>query len=327
MRLLWAMWLGLLGFGFTQTSVERVFRGNITLENQVLPIRMYLKLNGPKVTGYYLYEGRNGRLRLEGTFSEAELNLKEFDGNKQTGVFRGGYNDRGIEGDWYTPNGKRGGRFSMVEQDYRFRQARLETVRVAEAKPQIQVLYPAFSGPSSGWQSINRQTAQSVGSILSLYRQDYQTALKEKRLSEMRCLDMNYTLTLGTDGLVSFFIVGSSCGPSGCAYPGSWIRGYTFDPQTGKQVPLSALFKPSSGYLERLVALGRKQVLENLQADPSDRPWLDLNAEDLQWTLSAKGLTLYFSVPHALGDYREAFIGYDQLRDIWATTGPAARVR
>ncbi|MDX2007169.1 MAG: RsiV family protein [Meiothermus sp.] len=331
MRFLGWMVVLLAGLATAQTPNERVFRGHILVEPQELPIRMYLRVSGQRATGYYVYEGREQPLRLEGTFGPSGLKLKEFEGSKQTGAFDGGYTEAGLEGDWYRPDGKVGGRFSLAEQDHRFGATQLSTVRLADRGANIAVLYPRFVGQGAGWERINAQTAQAAQRSLKLYREDYQTAVRENNLSQFRYFDLDYTLTLGTERLVSFTLSGSACGPGGCAYPGSWIEGHTFDPQTGSRVPLSALFKPGSRYLERLVTLGRQKVRGQLEANgvpPADLPGIleRLGLEGLQWALGPKGIWLYFSVPHVLGDYQGALLEYTELRDLLAASGPIRAV-
>ncbi len=300
---------------------ERVFRGNITLEKQVLPIRIYLKPNGQKVTGYYVYEGRDLPLRLSGTLSDAAIELKEFDRNKQTGVFKGAYSDIGLQGDWYRPDGKMGGDFTLIEQDSHFSKAKLGTGRVVDKANDISVLYPQFAGgQGAGWQTLNQMLRKETLGFVAEIKQSNLEARQSDPKSQGGYLECDYQLWLGRDRFVSLSL-SSDYYFAGAAHPNRGLQTVNFDPQTGKTIPLSSLFKKGSNYMDKLVTIAKKNLegtLETMGMSPEDRKnTLDtLSTDGLGWTLSPKNLQLYFSVAHVLGDYLEAPIPLGEIKDI-----------
>lgn len=298
---------------------ERVFRGSIILDKEPLPIRMYLKVSGQKASGYYVYEGKEKPLRVEGTLNESGLSLKEYDGARQTGVFKGGYTDVGIEGDWYIPSGKMGGTFSIVENDVAFSKAHLSTVYIRDKPRDIRVLYPQFSGTGSGWQTLNAMLRKEATGMLT----DIQQAPAE-RGRPAGYLDMDYRIWLGRDRFVSLTITAGYYYP-GAAHPGSYVNGYNVDPQTGKDIPLSSLFKKGSNYLGRLVEVAKRNLEGQLQTQgmsQEDRQTTldELQVEGLEWSATPGGLWLYFGVPHVLGDTLEVFVGFEDLKDVLETS-------
>lgn len=302
-------------------SPERVFRGNITLDKLVLPIRMYLKPSGQNVSGYYVYEGRNLPIQLSGILSDAAIDLKEFSGNKQTGVFKGAYSDIGLQGDWYRPDGKMGGDFTLVEQDARFSKAKLTTALAVDKNSDINLLYPQFSGgQGAGWQTLNQMLRKQALGFVADIKQSTLEARKSDPKAQGGYLDGDYRLWLGTDRFISLGL-SSDYYYAGAAHPNRELVGINFNPQTGKTIPLSSLFKKDSRYLERLIKLGKKSLeitLETQGISPEDQKDIleTLTTDGLQWTLSPQSLQLYFGVAHVLGDYLEASIAIDGIQDI-----------
>lgn len=318
----WVLFV-LFSIGQAQTS-ERVFRGSVTLNDIIYPIRMHVKVFGQKVVGYYVHEGKDKPLRLEGTLSEAELNLKEFAGTRQTGVFKGGYTEEGLSGDWYIPSGKRGGSFAITEQDVRFSQAKLATVRVEDKAASINVLYPQFTGEQGpGWQSLNAQLRKEATDLLSNFKQP-------GKPSADGYLEFDYRLWLGTNRFISLTTTAGFYSP-GAAHPSSYVGSYNFDPQTGKTIPLSSLFKPGSRYLQRLLEQGKRSLDAQFEVggkSPEERNEIlsDLSTEYLEWAVTPKGIRLYFSVPHVLGDFLEAHVDFSDLKDILRGDGPLSAI-
>lgn len=325
-----------LALAASNPNAEQVFRGRLEIGSQSLPIRMYLKSSGGKVAGYYLYEKIGQPLRLEGSLEQNRLKLREYSGQQFTGTFDGRLDKSSLEGSWTSPDSKRKGRFSLLEQDHRFAQARLSTRVIADPQSGLEVLYPQFSGvdKAAGWDRINQVLAQEPTRLARQYRQDYAEALEgfrkgqiERWQLEMGTLELDYRLLLGTDRLLSAVMKGYGCGPGGCAHPSSFVMAYTLEPSSGKRIALSQLFKKSSNYLSRLRELGVEIATSTYDASAREAIRDNLDTRYLQWALSPEGLHVYWSVPHVLGDYIETLIPFSRLEGILEPNGPMSALK
>ena len=315
---------------------EQVFRGRLEVGSQSLPVRMNLKTLGGKAAGSYVYEKIGKPLRLGGRLEQGRLKLREYAGGQLTGSFDVRMGEGSLEGTWTSPDGKRKGKVSLTRQDHRFAQARLTTRVIADAKSGLEVLYPQFGGveKAAGWRRVNQALAQEPTRLARQYRQDYAEALDRFRKGEierwqleMGALELDYRLLLGTDRLLSVVMTGYGCGPGGCAHPSGFVQAYTLEPPTGNRVALSQLFKKGSNYLARLRELGVEIATSTYDASAREAIEQNLDPRYLQWALSPKGLHVYWSVPHVLGDYIETVIPLSRLEDVLEAGGPIGVLR
>ena len=163
------------------------------------------------------------------------------------------------------------------------------------------------------------------GDFANLTQQD----IELQRLDERKyALSAEYTVYKGARTVSYVFtIYEDTLG----AHPNGYYRTFTFDTQTGAELPLSQLFQPSSQYLERLSARTRADVPAIIQAkagSPGDTDFIQdgTKPDEISFQnfyIDGKDLVIIFPPyqvgPYALGTIEDP-IPLGQLSDMLNST-------
>lgn len=106
------LWCGILTLSLAQTAIKdqafmKEYEGMI---NGKLPIKMHIvNWGGGSLSGHYLYKKIGKKIDIYGEFtSDNEFSIKEYAGDKHTGIFEGKFEDANkIKGTWSDPNGSK----------------------------------------------------------------------------------------------------------------------------------------------------------------------------------------------------------------------------
>jgi hypothetical protein len=311
----------------------RVFRGWVGK----YAVRMTLRRGaGGELSGSYSYEGRGGELALKGTIDAGgNFTLDEFDGEKQTGVFKGQWHERDyepearIEGDWTKPGGG-GQSFSLFEE--LAAGARLTSKRIKEENKQRGYSIDAGYPRAEGAEKFNRLVENFVTKEVGDFKRNLGAAPPPG--APVNELHVNYSMRLATDELLSVEFTTSHF-EQGMIHPSYSLRAVNYDLKSGRQLELTDLFKPGSNYLRKIssAAVARLQKMNKDEGgmyldDPETREGASPKPKNYQvWTLTMRGLAVTFE-PYQVGPFAagapSVLIPYAELKEVIRPGGPLA---
>jgi hypothetical protein len=327
---------------------ERVFRGAVGDHSARLRLR---RAPDGKLTGAYSYEGRGGELTLKGFVdAKGKLTLEEFDGEKQTGVFKGQWEERDYEpeaslyGDWTRPGGGGEQTFVFAEQPLTAGGPAVTTKQVKEEDKKrgytVNAEYPQVEGA----QEFNRLAEAFVAKEVADFKTEAGREPGEKDYApdaSEDSLNVRYTMRLLTAELLSVEFA-MDYYEHGAAHPSHGFHVINYDAKAGRRLELADLFKPGSDYLKRVsevaVAQLRRWNKDSAEYSGGDgQPYLSdpeftagaaPQAENFQsWTLTPKGLVVTFDY-YQLGAYAAGaptvVLPYAELKDVLKADGPLA---
>jgi hypothetical protein len=195
----------------------------------------------------------------------------------------------------------------------------------------VRVSYPQLTTTgtplNAGARSFNRAALESV-----------QKAIKDAQLEPGSVYSINYTILLGTNGLISTEFTEDSYF-KGAAHPNVQYWAITYDLNQNQQLKLEDLFKPDSDYRvsiakqavayinQKADALDKAEAERSgVKREPRDGPLVaeeELN-EPSSWGMTPKGLMIYFDFPHVMAVFDKTFVPYRELRQYFRSDGPAA---
>ncbi|HEX8719118.1 MAG TPA: RsiV family protein [Pyrinomonadaceae bacterium] len=328
---------------------QKVFRGSVG----AYPARMSLRrAPGGELTGSYSYEGRGGSLTLKGRVdAKGRFTLDEFDGAKQTGTFKGDWDEKdyspeaSLNGNWTKPGGGGEQYFYFVEQ---WRAAggapAVTTKQVREENKKrgytVNAEYPQFEGAAG----FNRAAEAFVAKEVAEFKKDAGRDPGEKDYSPDAAedsLNVTYRVRLVTPELVSVeFPIDYY--PHGAAHPSHAFRVINYDQKAGRELSLADLFRPGSDYLKKISEVAVAQLRrwnkdsadysgsggESYLGDGGITEGAAPKAENYQnWTLTPRGLVVTFDY-YQLGSYaagaQTVVLPYADLKDVLRADGPAA---
>lgn len=336
--------------GTTAAGETRYFRGSI---GSTLGLQMKLLREGEKLNGNYFYQKVGTKIDLRGTIdNDGNVTLEEFDGGKQTGVFKGRWttDDTGLiqlAGNWSKPNSDKQTAFSLHEEPISFSTAvEIIAKRIKEGnkklKYEIDAEYPQLTGSTNpNFEKFNQNARAVVMRKVSDFRKEMQPEEAAPPAEEADAeptpettgsdLGIGYTVSLANDDLISIeFSVGSYY--SGAAHPNSHTEVLNFDLKNGKVIRLSDLFSPGAKYLQAIAnySIGDLKKQSKEKDAMLDDDWIQRgagpDAENYKsWKISRKGLAINFDAyqvgPYAAGP-QQVFIPYTALKDLIKVDGP-----
>jgi hypothetical protein len=332
----------------------RVFKGAIAYK---YPIQMSLRRgDGDALTGSYFYEGKGGEITLRGTLdAKGNLTLNEYDGDKQTGTFKGRWREHSydpaatLDGDWTKAGARESEGFYLVEQHVApglpFRLARQTmSEQNKERKYTFEAAYPQLEGASgAGPEAFNRHVRNLVTKAVADFKQGAGADPNETDYSPDAAedtLNVTYNTRLASEHFISVEFEFEDY-EHGAAHPGHSFEVVNFDLRSGQPLKLADLFKPGANYLPAIAARA-KEALRLWNKDSATEygdgtPYLnepdfdggaDATPENYGiWTLTPKGLTIRFDY-YQVGPYAAGapaiVIPFSDLNDLLRPDGPAA---
>ena len=323
----------------------KTYRG--TLAGRGIELR--LAREGGRLTGSYNYDGIAESLRLDGRDGEGgKFTLAEFDAaGKQTGKFAcepGGDDsvtlDIDVGCEWSKPDGSGQTYVRLTEQHVAFKRGwRVAPKKIENRKHGVRVSYPqlvaaagaALTPAAAGF---NRRVSELAGKVVKEFTSE---ALAEHgELAKRMYLEINYDVLLATDDLVSVELEENN--NYGGAHPNVNYYAVTYDLRAGRELRLSDLFKPDSGFEKALRLHAFKEInrraadvqKENARIAGSEGPGADeLMPADREeaitaWAMTPRGLLIYFSLPHVIAAFDRNFVPYAAVKDMLRADGPAA---
>jgi len=329
-----------------QAGEQKLFRGNVG----DYPVRMTLRRGaGGEVSGSYSYEGRGGELTLKGSVNaKGELALEEFDGAKQTGAFKGQWEEKDYEpeasltGNWTKPAGGGEQWFYLVEQPRQTGGAAVTTKKLKEGGKKIGYSVRAEYPQVEGAEKFNQLAEGFVTKEVADFKKDAGPKRGEKDYMPEAAedsLDIRYTMRLLTDDLISVeFPIDYY--EHGAAHGSHAFHVINYDVKSGRVLSLADLFRPGSNYLGKISEVAIRQ-LHRWNRDSADypggggQPYLDdegiaagakPSAENYQnWTVTPRGLAFTFDY-YQLGAYAAGapavVVPYADLKGIIRPGGP-----
>jgi hypothetical protein len=309
-----------------------LFRGNI---DDRYPIIVNLVRAGKACYGSYSYEGTGKKLTLKGSIGpHGDLTLREYDPDgKQTGRFTFSSfvfsNPTKAElpesnmGEWSSLDGHRKYSVELTEEWIHFTDGlHVTTKRLEERSFDLVVLYPQLAGGHQrSVTSFNRKAASLVEAAVHDYKQEQQSSHRYQ-------YRINYSVLLATDDVFSVEI---DTYLEGGAYPTGEEYPLTYDLRSGRAMPMSALFKPHSGYQRAIRRYCLTELNRELRSDPNNKPANLLTDADIKnksdWAMARRGIVIYFDFPHYMAALDRVFVPYRVLEKYLAPQGPAAKIR
>lgn len=336
--------------GSPSTDDVRVFRGSIGGKHR---IEMRLVRNGDRLSGTYAYEKVGTSIDLKGAIDkQGHLTLQEFDtGGKQTGVFKGKWNEDAatatIEGDWRKPNGGEASSFYLTEQHVDFSRSGLKliTEKINEdnrnKKYTIDAEYPQINGSSDYHvEEFNQNVKAMVTKEVTEWKKGAGREPGEKDpvpAASNDYLNIDYNTTLATDDLISIqFVVDTYA--HGAAHGSQAVEVVNYSLKSGKPLRLADLFKPQSNYLQAISTYCIKDLKKQARKDNPQEPllpddWIEKGAAARannykNWNITRKGLLITFDVyqvgPYASGP-QQVVIPYSALKEMVNADGPVSQ--
>lgn len=326
----------MLSVSLIQAQTEtKVFRGSIG-ENR---FQMTLKRDGDKLTGSYFYAKTGGDLKLAGTIdAEGKFVLTETDAKgTKTGSFEGTWSKAedderfSLNGTWKNPRGTMSLDFYATEQMIFFTGAgRILTKTFSESnKPklfEISADYPELSGVSLASAA---KFDQSVKTIINRQAANFRKLMLEQTAEDLKYirkigknyLEISYNIEHADENVISIGFFASTY--TGGAHPNHYSFPLNFDVKNNRELKLADLFKPNSGYLEKIADYCIKDLAVKL-GDGSDDEWIrggaEAKAENYRsWNLSRRGLIVNFD-PYQVASYaagpQEVLVPFSELKEI-----------
>jgi hypothetical protein len=312
----------------------RVFRGWVGS----YPVRMTLRRGaGGELSGSYSYEGHAGELTLKGTAgADGAFTMDEFDGAKQTGVFKGQWREKEyepearIEGGWTKPGGGGEQSFTLFEEPAGG--ARVTSKRIKEANKRqgysVDAEYPQVEGADA----FNRLVESFVTKAVADFKRNPGGPVPAG--AEPNDLRVSYSLRLATDEFQSVEFTTSHF-EQGMMHSQYSLSVVNYDRKSGRQLRLADLFKPGSNYLRKISAAA-VAALEKMNKEEDgmylgDAEWVEgasPKPDNYQvWTLTPRGLAVTFE-PYQVGPFAagapSVLIPYSELKELTRPGGPLA---
>lgn len=312
----------------------KIFSGNIG-ENR---FQMTLKREGDKLTGTYFYTKNGGQLNLAGKIdAEGKFVLTESDAKgTKTGEFSGtlgkAENENGfsLTGTWKNPRASKSFDFYAKEQMIFFSgAAKILPKNITESnKPkmfEITADYPELANAPNA-----AKFNQIVKSIIDGQVGEFRTSMLAqtaedlkyfKQLGAGNYLQIGYNVEHADENIVSIGFFASTF--TGGAHPNYYSFAVNFDAANGRELKLGDLFKPNSGYLQKISAYSIKKLRERL-SDGSDDEWISSGAEAKEenyksWNVTRHGILINFD-PYQVASYaagpQEVLIPFEELKEI-----------
>jgi hypothetical protein len=317
-----------------QPATSKIYRGAVGNSH----IQMRLNFTGSNVTGTYAYDTVGEDLKLTGHVdAQGALALSEVDNKgKPTGKFVCKRSlDDPVDPDcsWSRPDGTREAFATLTEQHIAFTNGLQITPKtITNRKSAITVSYPQITNSggtlTSAAQNFNRRMLGLVQKAIA----DFEP------IDGKGSFDTNYNIALATNDLVSIEMVEFSDG--GGAHPNNRFWTLTYDLATNKELRFEDLFKPNSEYndaIAKYVVADIDKRADALEADearrdgrkPNQRDQSIVSADHLSelsgWTITPKGMNVYFDLPHVIAFFDKTFVPYGVIADFLKPNGPAAR--
>ncbi|MDT4968056.1 MAG: hypothetical protein QOJ64_2793 [Acidobacteriota bacterium] len=207
-------------------------------------------------------------------------------------------------------------------------------IRVANKRLRytIKAKYPqAVGAKDPRIMRLNRAISELMLKQVNDFKKDFKTP--GKRMGAVGSdYDSDYSVRHSRNNIVSIaFYVDTYF--EGAAHGNHNYLVFNYDLNTGRQIKLADLFKPSSDYLDAIAAYSIKSLKEKLK-DESDADWIKSGAEAKDenyknWNITSRGLEIGFD-PYQVAAYvygpQEVLIPYDALKDVIDPDGPLGRI-
>ncbi|QQS42336.1 MAG: DUF3298 and DUF4163 domain-containing protein [Acidobacteriota bacterium] len=199
-----------------------------------------------------------------------------------------------------------------------------ETIKESnnEKRFDIDVSYPAMAERSAMAGAFNKAVKDHVMVYVNEFRgfSDEMTDEDRKFLPEgvNYTLDFGYEIEHAGDEFISVSFGRSTY--TGGAHPNHWTTTLNFDRKEMKELALSDLFKPNSGWLKKISDHAIADLTKQMD-DFADEDWISRgagpDAENFRsWAITDKGLKFFFD-PYQVGPYAagpfETVIGYENF--------------
>lgn len=151
-------------------------------------------------------------------------------------------------------------------------------------KPPVQIAYPQVTAGT-------KKTA--IQRMNETIRKDYQRLMKQQDYPSPQIREMIGQYELKTNERSTLSLTQLNYSFSGGAHGNTLLSGLNFETTTGKNTPLSELFKPGSNYVEILNGIIRKQIAARKL--PVFEPFKTI-APDQTYYLADKALVIFFQL-------------------------------
>ncbi|MEA2172667.1 MAG: hypothetical protein QOD00_259 [Blastocatellia bacterium] len=291
-------------------------------------IEMKLRRDGENLSGTYFYEGIGQDLTLKGRVdSRGTLSLQEFDASgKQTGKFACKLTNESdqepaakIEGDWSKPDGSAVNHVSLTEQHVEFNgPSHVVSKTIKERKPSINASYPQLTGGNDPAIAKFNERAQA---IITKAIKEFKEGEPDPERSD---LSINYNVMLATDDLISVEFLEDSY--AGGAHPDSTYYTLNYDLRASRELQLKEMFKPNADYKKAIRQYALKDINARAKKEaeqehlPPDQQTDELFSQDqlsdwTGWTMTRRGILVYFDLPHAVAFFSREFIPTRVIKD------------
>ena len=292
-------------------------------------VEMHLIFEGNKVSGTYAYDRVGEDLKLSGQIgAQGGLELAEFDAKrKQTGKITCKRSlDDPIDPDctWSRVDGAHQAYISLEEQNLAFTNGMQVIARtIVDRTTGVTVSYPQLISdkPSSGAvQGFNGRILASVKKAIK----DFEPQPIAGRTS----FEINYRVLLGTSDLISVEM--NEYSDAGGAHPNTGYWALTYDLKNNKELEIEDIFKPDSDYrtaianyvvtdIDRRADAIEQEDAKRENRKPVKRDASIVSADQLSelsgWSLTPKGLMVYFDFPHVIAAFDRTFVPYSIVRE------------
>ena len=332
--------------GETPAPQTKYFKGSIGTS---LDLQMKLVRTGDQLAGSYFYQKVGTRINLRGNVDkDGNLTLEEFDqAGKQTGLFKGIWTvDAGdglinLAGNWSKPPSEKGSEkkiaFSVHEEPIAFTgDVEITSKQIKESNKklryEIAAQYPQITGGANpNFEKFNQAARALVNKEVSDFRKGMQPEGEEAEPlpdeSGGSDLSVSYTVALAQDDLVSVKFDVSNY-EAGAAHPNPYSHVLNYDLKNGKQLKLSALFKPGAKFLQTIATYciaDLKKQQKDLPVDQIEEGAAAKSENYGSWTITKRGLGIHFDAyqvaPYAAGP-QFVLVPYSNLKDLINPDGP-----
>ena len=316
---------------WSASAQTKVYRGSIGNSH----IQMRLNFNGSEVTGTYAYDSVGQDLNLTGRLNNGALELTEMSGKQKTGKFvctKPLEDPIDSECTWSKIDGTRESMVTLEEQHFAFAEGVQVTPKtIVNRRTGVSVSYPQITSSGAlpaGAQAFNRRIV----------------ALAQKKIGEFEpsegkgVFDTNYNILLGTNEVISVEMTEYYDG--GGAHPDSGFWSLTYDLKENKELKFEDLFKPNSDYnpaiakyvvadIDKRAAAFESDDARRENRKPVKRDDSIVSEDQLNelsgWSMTPKGLVVYFDFPHVIAVFDKTLVPYSVVKQYLKPNGPAAR--
>lgn len=316
----------------------KVYRGSIGGRG----VEVSLSREGGRVSGSYNYDGVVERLRLEGRAAgDGKLALAEYDrAGMQTGKFAcepGGGDavalDIDLECEWSRPDGAERTYAGLTEQHAEFTRAwgvrprQIENRRYGVGVTYPQIVAARAASLTAGALGFNRRAAALAARIV----REFTSQPHERGMY----LKIDYDVLLATDAVISVELGEEN--DHGGGRPNTRYHSLTYDLRANRELRLAELFKPNSGFERALLRPAYEKINRSYreinrreaaggapQPESEDLMQPDREDEIAAWTMTPRGVVIYFNFPQVMAVFDRNFVPYAALREHLRPGGPAA---